>query len=559
MTMRGFLRSPWFWVLAAAFVLRLAGLVWGLPASDGWDDDGFAPRNFLTALALTWKPGAFFTYPPLHAILLALLTWPGAVIALLRAHSLTQADVVGEITKPAYMTFFAVMARLVSITMSLGIIACAGQMARLIAGPRAGLCATIACALGVTLTYYGQVTNLDAPYLFWSMLSLLAWMHGIARRDPKEFRWGIGFAAAAIATKDQAYALFALSIPAIFIFWFVKDKWLRTNVRQVAVAILPAALIALVALLLLDGAITNPGGFAKRLAYLTGPASHDFATYTNDIAGHLALLTDMARFFTGGIAALASALFAIGAGFCVMRIRKIAALLPLFALVSFTLCFNLVALRSESRFLLPQAVLAAIYIGIAAEKLGSMPELWSRRAARAALAVIALFTLYRCLSVDAAMLGDPRYDAERWMAANITPGDTVEIYGQNAYLPRFPRGLISRIAETPLAIRNPLPGVTEIKQPFGAIENRRPRVIVVSTWWVQHYLTIEPASGGRTPSKIVARQYADSDARTYFTKLYAGGLPYRLVHQSRYDARLFPAIYIHESLDEGIDIFERVP
>jgi hypothetical protein len=182
--MRGFLRSPWFWVLAAAFVLRLAGLVWGLPASDGWDDDGFAPRNFLTALALTWKPGAFFTYPPLHAILLALVTWPGAVIALLRAHSLTQADVVAEITKPAYMTFFAVMARLVAITMSLGIIACAGQMARLIAGPRAGLCAAAACALGVTLTYYSQVTNLDVPTLFWSMLSLLAWMHGIVWREP---------------------------------------------------------------------------------------------------------------------------------------------------------------------------------------------------------------------------------------------------------------------------------------------------------------------------------------------------------------------------------------
>ena len=23
------------------------------------------------------KPGAYFTYPPLHALLLALLTWPG--------------------------------------------------------------------------------------------------------------------------------------------------------------------------------------------------------------------------------------------------------------------------------------------------------------------------------------------------------------------------------------------------------------------------------------------------------------------------------------------------
>ena len=65
-------RQLTLWILALAAVLRLAGLFWGLPASDGWDDDGFAPRNFLTALALTWKPGAYFTYPPLHALLLAL-------------------------------------------------------------------------------------------------------------------------------------------------------------------------------------------------------------------------------------------------------------------------------------------------------------------------------------------------------------------------------------------------------------------------------------------------------------------------------------------------------
>jgi hypothetical protein len=312
-------------------------------------------------------------------------------------------------------------------------------------------------------------------------------------------------------------------------------------------------------LLLLDGAITNPVGFVRRLAYLTGPASQDFATYTNDIAGHLALLTDMARFFTDGIAALASALFAIGAAFCVVRIRKIAALLPLAAMLSFTLCFNLVALRSDARFLLPQAVLASIFIGIAVEKLVFIPQLLNQRAARAALAVVALFTFYSCLAVDAAMLGDPRYDAERWMAANISPGDTVETYGQNAYLPRFPQAVISRIGETPLAFRNPLQGVTEIKQPFGAIETRRPRFIVVSAWWVQHYLVIEKASGGRTPSKIVARQYAASDARAYFTRLYANGLPYRLVHQSRTDVRFFPVLHIHESLDEGIDIFQRVP
>ena len=52
--MRAYLRAPLFWVLVLAVAMRVAGIAWGLPASDGWDDDGFAPRNFLTALALTY-------------------------------------------------------------------------------------------------------------------------------------------------------------------------------------------------------------------------------------------------------------------------------------------------------------------------------------------------------------------------------------------------------------------------------------------------------------------------------------------------------------------------
>ena len=72
--MRALLRSPLAWILFVAAALRITGLFWGLPASDGWDNDGFAPRNFLTALALTYTPGSYFTYPPLHAFVLAILT-----------------------------------------------------------------------------------------------------------------------------------------------------------------------------------------------------------------------------------------------------------------------------------------------------------------------------------------------------------------------------------------------------------------------------------------------------------------------------------------------------
>ncbi|MBW8709009.1 MAG: hypothetical protein JF627_07065, partial [Alphaproteobacteria bacterium] len=108
MTLRGLSRSPLLWILVAAAGLRLAGLFWGLPASDGWDDDGFAPRNFLTALALTWKSGSYFTYPPLHALLLAVPSLPVAGWALAHAPSLSQHNVITALIQPGPATYFAV-------------------------------------------------------------------------------------------------------------------------------------------------------------------------------------------------------------------------------------------------------------------------------------------------------------------------------------------------------------------------------------------------------------------------------------------------------------------
>ncbi|HMH65910.1 MAG TPA: hypothetical protein VK515_10000, partial [Rhizomicrobium sp.] len=459
--MRTALRNPLVWILAAAAGLRLAGLCWGLPASDGWDDDGFAPRNFLTALALTYKHGAYFTYPPLHAFLLALLTLPGILIALLHSPSFHQADVIGEFTKPGFMTFFAVVGRLVSLVMSLGIIWCLHEMTRLVAaGPlgevhsgsvwttaqsksRAGLFAAGAGALGFGLTYYGQVSNLDVPYLFWSVLALLWGMRVVMERAPRHF-WGAAlFAGAAIATKDQACALFALSLPAFLLLWFGLERWPRENIGKIGVTLFSAAAVALFLLLLVDGAITNPGGFVRRLAFLAGPASQDYAEYFSGPVGWPALLADMGRYFARGYGVVAVILAVLGLILHCVRSRggaRVAGLLPALGILSFTLCFNFAALRSDDRFLLPQAVLSCFYIGIAAEALAFSVRPWIRLAARAALTVTALVALHQCIAVNAALLLDPRYDAQRWMSAHVGPGDSIETYGQNCFLPHFPHG-----------------------------------------------------------------------------------------------------------------------
>ena len=556
--------SPLFWILLAAAGLRLAGLFWGLPAADGWDDDGFAPRNFLTALALTWKPGAYFTYPPLHALLLALPALPVAGWALAHAPSLSQHDVVATITQPATMTYFAVLGRALNLAMSLGIIWCVGEMARQVASARAGLLAAIACALNFGLTYYGQVSNLDVPYLFWGCLGLLWCIRAVVEQQPLRFWPAALFAAAAIASKDQAYALFLLSLPVLLLLWIAVDPWPRAHGRHIALVVIPAFGVSLFLLLAVDGAITNPSGFMRRIAFLAGPASRDYADYVHGPIGWLALLGDIGRYFVHGHGVAAVTLALLGVGVHVVRSRggvRIAGLLPLLAAMSFTVCFNFAALRSDDRFLLPQAVLACVYIGIAAEVLAFPALTWMRLAGRAVLLLVALAALHQAVAINAALLFDPRYDAERWLLAHAGPGDVIETYGQNCFLPRFPASSsVVRVGQGDLKVRNPLPGVTEMREAFTA--PRHPRFIVLSLAWARRYLAPPiPLNQGHVYSRLQQADFGNNDARLFFQSLINGKQGYRLAHAALAGraSRLWPIVHIHDSLDEPVWIFERAP
>lgn len=559
-------RSPLFWILCTAAVLRLAGLCWGLPASDGWDDDGIAPRNFLVGLAKTYTGGSYFTYPPLHMIFLAILTCPGWVSALYNAHSLTQHDVIAEIIQVPYMTFFAVVARFVSVAMSIGTIFLIGKMAETIGGKRAGLFAAGACALNAALTYYGQVTNLDGPYLFWSALSLWGGMRAIAEHEPRHMSWAALAAAAAIATKDQAYAVFLVSVPIAFFMWFALDRWARQNARKIVLTLLGSSGVALLSLLVIDGAINNPSGFAARIAFLTGPANNDYAQYLDSWGGRLRLLKDMWAYFPRYYPLAVAWLGAFGVWIQVVRprderARLVAGLLPLLAMISFTVAFNFVALRTENRFLLPQSVFIAVYVGVAIDRLVFASQPLIKYAARGLILAVAAMAFYRCAGIDAAFIGDPRYDAERWLDANVIEGDTIETYGLNVYLPRFPeRAIVTRLEKRPLTARNPLPRVTEIDQPFQSIVARCPRLLVVSAAWVQGYLTRNLAAprDGYVIRKVQQSSFGDTAARGYFAALFEGRLPYRLAHKSAYASGIWPSVDGYESLAQTVFIFEHV-
>jgi hypothetical protein len=271
------------------------------------------------------------------------------------------------------------------------------------------------------------------------------------------------------------------------------------------------------------------------------------------------LFTDMLGYFARGYGLLPMALAAAGLGLhftSAKGTQRLAGALPLLAAISFTVFFNFAALRNDDRFLLPQGVLATFYIGIAADALAFAAQDRLRFAGRALLAVTALLALHWCVAVNAAMLLDPRYDAEAWLAAHVKPGDAVETYGQNCFLPRLPQqALVTRIGQTDLRLRNPLPGVTERQEPF--IAPRQSRFIVLSLAWARRYLRAGvPLTGGRIYSSLQQADFANGDAHLFFKALTSEKLNYRLAYAASYRG-LWPVVHIHDSLDETIWIFER--
>jgi len=594
--------------LLFAAAIRVVGLTWGMPASDAWDVDGVAPRDFLPGLAETFTPGQYYTYPPLHLALLSVLTLPVTVLAVLRADSTAVSSVMHVITAPAYMTAMAMTARVLSVLMSLGIVIALAKIAAEIVPAegesgerrraRVATAVGVVAAVNVSFTYYAHMSNLDVPYLFWASFAMLALVRAIARAEPRRLRHAAVLAACAVATKDQAYAMFLLAAPLLVLGWVLAGAGSRgaggeegargedagrkdgaagdaprpaRGSRRVAVEALIALAIAAGLVLLLDGALFNPSGFRARLGFLTGSASQDYATYSRDATGRLLVTLDAARAFKMHYPPVLAIFVAVGLVGALLgaRGRGVRALLaasaPLAIALSFTVCFNMVARRVEERFTLPQMLMAAVYAGIGLEQLWSVSggeagaAGWLRWPVRAACVAILGLAAWDCAVLDANLLMEPRYTTEAFLAAHVKPGDGIEVHGLNVYLPRFPAGAkVTRVGPTAPEKRGPLPGVEEIEAPLMGIASRHPRFVVVSECYVWRYL--ERDLGGDTGRIVPTRQKDvahDADATAFFQGLFHGRLGYHVVDEARVRSKTFPRRELHASVGCPVFTFER--
>jgi len=556
-------------VLFLATVLHGVGLSWGMPWSDAWDNDGVAPRDIIPGLVATFSPGDYYTYPPLQLAIVGVLTLPVTILAVVNAGTTSVPAVIEEILHPPYMTALTMTARIVTLLMSIGIVAVLALIAGDLASRErrrpvmtfAGLFATLNWAF----SYYAHTSNLDVPYLFWACLAVLWLERAILRHEPRRLRTFAVFAAMAVGTKDQAYAMFLLGAPAALVAWTALDPWPRSSANRgrVLKEVVLAVVIGAVLLALIDGAIFNPSGFRARVAFLTGPASKDFEILSRDTYGRLLAFADSFLYFRRHYPPPLAVFVAIGLASGIAQARRrgraalAAALVPIAVAVSFSICFNVAALRAEERFTLPQMLMAAVFAGFGLGALWRLPAA-ARWPARARGAAPLLLALVECIRVDATLLAEPRYETEAFLAANARPADTIETHGLNVYLPRFPAGpRVVRVGKTDPKRRGIIPGVEEVKAPLVDIEERRPRYIVVSDCYVWRFLErndMESHTGRVVPSTQRADN-ADADATTFFRGLFHGELPYRLVHEAR--IRSFERSWMHSSLGCPMFTFER--
>jgi len=555
------IRTPLGLVLCGIFVLHVVGLTWGLPSTDGWDDDGVAPRDFLVGVARTFTPGDFYTYPPLHVLILTALTFPLWAVGVVLAPSLSPADLIREFLTVPCMTAFALVARLVAVTMSIGVVYALAKVGEELRGRRAGLFVAVVVGLNAPFTYYAHTSNLEVPYCCWASFALLYFVRAIARHEPRELRWAFAFAAFAVSTKDQAAALFILGFPVGLASWLAIDAWARENARAILEQAALWGATALALALALDGAIFNPLGFRARIFFLFGTASQDHASYAATLAGRVFVLRDsilhFTHFYPAPFALMAIVGLVVAGG---SPSKRAAGLAPLFLTGSFLVLFNCLARRTDERFLLPQMLFLGVYAGLGLDATLFWAPRPAARLVQAAGAALLAWALFECAAVDASLLEDTRYDAEAWLAAHVRPGESLEVYGNLVYLPRLPpHARVMRVDQRPVETRNPLPGAKEVLAPFEDVEQRKPQWIVVTEPQLGPYLAdaAEVERMGRilTPGQSAAQR---DPARKYFRDLVAGRAGYRVAHVSEWTSRVWPLVQIHASTGQRVQIFERL-
>ena len=408
-------------LLAGGTGMALAGLWWGLPNYRSWSMDEIAPVNVIMSLREGVAEGWLLRYPLIHFFVLSVVVLPFEIVG--RFGTADGAAVY------SYACAFFLM-RAVSVLMAVGTVymtyLCAVELHR---DRIAGLWSGMLVATMPVFVYYAKTANLDVPYLFWFVLSLLFYIRHVRHGRPGSI---VAFAATgmlAICTKDQAYGFYVL--PAIHILWLrFRISRERKILRDGPLAL--AVLTALAVLVVGQGVLAAPEFALNHFRLIVGPASQTYSVYDASIDGYLRMAADTVRQLAWMLSWPGLILCIAG---CAAAVRRRAPI-PLWLLLpafSYYVCFIAVVHYQYDRFFLGVCVVLALFGGRLLSRIGACgPHKYVSFGA----CLLAIYLIAHGSAVNVAMILDSRYRVEDWIEEHVPHNAVVAMVGYAEDLPR---------------------------------------------------------------------------------------------------------------------------
>jgi len=440
-------RRPWL-PLAGLTLLGLAlytpGLGWGIPATVSWSQDTIAGVRTLGAVE-HWPEVWLGRYPPLHYLVLYGVYRP--VLSHWRATGqlVTGHDTGEEILTPPQATkigLLLLLARGVSVVA--GIVAGLGLYAatrRLLDDPLAATLAAAALMAGAAFTYFAHLGNVDVPSLAWFCWSVYFYVRLLdSGRSLDAALLGL-LASAAISTKDPL----AGAYPGMAVVLLVEQTRRLLREHRLPAALLRALLrppwllgLACFAIpyLWLYGAFSNPHAYLDRLRYWLTPAAESLHARQVRYDTTMALIGAMVRYAAGAVGWPMLAAIVVSTVLAVRRWPR-PALVVLLPAATYVLTVIVPIRFVYSRFLLAPLALSCILLGKAASTFCRASLLPAGLKAAVVAAVVCLSLGYAA-AIDAELLTDSRYAAERWFEQNVPRTATIGASSPPQYLPRLP-------------------------------------------------------------------------------------------------------------------------
>ena len=480
---------PLLAVLIVATINFSVAFTWGMPQATSsdtmstWQIDTIAPVQPLTEAyyRFTREGAELVEYPLFHYVILDVVFAPYVAYQYLTG-GLVNPDgdfPYGAMNPREFFTSLTLIARSLSLAMALGIVVAVFEITRHLFSRNAAIWSALLAALIAPLSYYAKTSNLDVPYLFWTLLAI--WQIVLIANNGKLYNYisFAAFAAFAVATKDQAYGFYVCT-PLLLIYLHARNtapspNWSTILRSAISKPIVLTALVGIVFFSLGNNLLFGGfDGFVRHIDFARAfydTQLHDSTTPLLEaqlqlVARSIAVVLQFLGPFTL-LLVIAGLLLTIAergyVGICIL-------LLPAASYYLFVLVPAGVVLP---RYLLGPAILLLPFAGHALAQLLTIGPFLGYATAFLAVATQVLLSVHLSFT----LLSDSRLLMANWIRANVPTGSSIETSVQQRYLPHL--GIRYRVS----VVGNSFDGITHDTLPedltAARLTERKPDYVLV--------------------------------------------------------------------------------